>query len=57
MDKLPIILILLYSHFIGSDDKELLHEAKTKFINVKFVKPKSSRKESKEMYLLAMNKR
>ena len=42
---------------IGSDDKELLNEAKSKFINAKFVKPKSSRKESKEMYLLAMNKR
>ena len=36
------------------DDKELLNEEKTQFMNVKFVKPKSSRKESKEMYLLAM---
>ena len=43
--------------FTGSDDKDLLNEAKTKFMNVKFVKPKSSRKESKEMYLLAMFKR
>lgn len=48
---------LLCKYFQGSDDKELLAEAKEQFLTVKSVKPKSSRPESREMYLLATCKR
>jgi len=41
----------------GSDDQELIVEAKLLFLDVKIVKPKASRLESTEMYLLARNKR
>eukprot|EP00596_Hydrurales_sp_CCMP1899_P006105 CAMPEP_0119034104 /NCGR_PEP_ID=MMETSP1177-20130426/1147_1 /TAXON_ID=2985 /ORGANISM="Ochromonas sp, Strain CCMP1899" /LENGTH=217 /DNA_ID=CAMNT_0006991337 /DNA_START=389 /DNA_END=1043 /DNA_ORIENTATION=+ len=37
----------------GSDDQELIVEAKLLFLDVKIVKPKASRLESTEMYLLA----
>lgn len=47
---------LLCKFFQGSDDRELLDEAKKIFKTTKLVKPKSSRSESREMYLLAMNK-
>lgn len=47
---------LLCKYFQGSDDRELLDEAKKMFKSTKLVKPKSSRSESREMYLLAMNK-
>lgn len=47
---------LVCKYFQGSGDKELLHEAKSQFQHTKLVKPKSSRPESREMYLLAMNK-
>lgn len=40
----------------GSDDKELLGEAKHFFGDVKLVKPKASRSESAEIYLLARKK-
>ena len=40
----------------GSDDKELLQEAKRYFEDVKVVKPKASRNESAEIYLLARKK-
>jgi 23S rRNA (uridine2552-2'-O)-methyltransferase len=48
---------LLCKYFQGSDDKEMLAEAKLQYGSVKLVKPKSSRPESREMYLLAMSKR
>jgi len=44
-------------YFRGSDEKELLDETKLKFGSVKVVKPDSSRAESSEMYLVAMNKK
>ena len=40
----------------GSDDQELLSAAKNHFRTVKLVKPKSSRPESAEIYLLGINK-
>lgn len=48
---------LVCKYFQGSDEKEMLAEAKEQFHNVRLVKPKSSRPESREMYLLAMNRR
>lgn len=47
---------LLCKFFQGSDDKQLLADAKTQFRTTRLVKPKSSRPESREMYLLALNK-
>ena len=40
----------------GSDDKELLDETKKIFSEIKLVKPKASRSESTEIYLLARKK-
>jgi 21S rRNA (uridine2791-2'-O)-methyltransferase len=47
---------LLCKFFQGSDEKELVEEAKLQFKSVKIVKPKSSRVESKEMFLLCLGK-
>jgi 23S rRNA (uridine2552-2'-O)-methyltransferase len=47
---------LLCKFFQGSDDKELLEEAKLQFQSTRLVKPKSSRTESREMYLLGLHK-
>jgi 23S rRNA (uridine2552-2'-O)-methyltransferase len=47
---------LLCKFFRGRDDKELLEEAKTLFRVTKVIKPKSSRQESREMYLLCLDK-
>lgn len=47
---------LLCKYFRGEDDKELLARAKLLFKDVKTVKPKSSRGESTEAFLLARNK-
>ena len=47
---------LLCKFFQGSDDQQLLADAKAQFKSTKLVKPKSSRTESREMYLLALNK-
>lgn len=47
---------LLCKYFQGSDEKELLADAKRQFKTTKLVKPKSSRSESREMYLLCVNK-
>jgi len=47
---------LLCKYFQGSDEKELLADAKLQFKTTKLVKPKSSRSESREMYLICVNK-
>mmetsp|Transcript_22701 Transcript_22701/g.50479 ORF Transcript_22701/g.50479 Transcript_22701/m.50479 type:complete len:229 (-) Transcript_22701:4441-5127(-) len=47
---------LLCKFFRGRDDKELLEEAKTLFRLTKLIKPKSSRQESREMFLLGLDK-
>lgn len=47
---------LLCKYYQGSDEKELITIAKQQFQNVKSIKPKSSRTDSKEMYLFASNK-
>lgn len=47
---------LLCKYFQGSDEKELMTDAKLLFKTTKLVKPKSSRTESREMYLLCINK-
>ena len=41
----------------GSDERELLLEAKGRFRAVKVVKPAASRKQSKEAFLLATGRR
>jgi 23S rRNA (uridine2552-2'-O)-methyltransferase len=41
----------------GSDDNELTDAAREMFTDVKIVKPKASRNESSEIYLLAMKKK
>lgn len=41
----------------GADDKELVAYGKEHFVNAKIVKPKSSRQESAECYLLATSKK
>ncbi len=41
----------------GSDDNELIEAAKVVFNEVKIVKPKASRTESSEIYLLALRKK
>jgi 23S rRNA (uridine2552-2'-O)-methyltransferase len=41
----------------GKDDKEIIELAKTHFHTVKLVKPKASRAESNEIYLLALKKK
>jgi 23S rRNA (uridine2552-2'-O)-methyltransferase len=48
---------LLCKFLRGSDDKELMDEAKALFSDVRFIKPKASRDESTEMYMLARNKK
>jgi 23S rRNA (uridine2552-2'-O)-methyltransferase len=48
---------LLCKFLRGSDDNELLGEAKELFEDVKLVKPKASRSESTEIYLLARRKK
>lgn len=47
---------LLCKYLQGSDEKELMADAKALFKTTKLVKPKSSRTESREMYLLCINK-
>lgn len=47
---------LLCKFLQGSDEKDLLADAKLLFKTTKLVKPKSSRTESREMYLLCINK-
>lgn len=54
--------LLKGGHFLckflrGSDDNELIDAAKEMFSDVKIVKPKASRNESSEIYLLAMKKK
>lgn len=44
---------VLCKYLRGADEKELLTLAKSMFANVKSVKPKASRSESAEAYLLA----
>ena len=49
-------------HFVakylrGSDENELMTELKKWFVDIRVVKPKASRSESSEMYVLARNKR
>lgn len=46
----------LCKFFQGSDDKEFINLSKKYFNNVKVVKPKSSRSESRERFLVAMNR-
>lgn len=48
---------LLCKYLRGSDEKELLDAAKQLFLDVKVVKPKASRLESAEIYLLARQKK
>ena len=47
----------IYKYFRGNDEKELLDELKSKFHQVKLIKPDASRKESNEMYVVAMTKK
>ena len=47
----------LCKYLRGEDEKLLMEEAKKMFLDVKVVKPKASRQQSSEMYLLAMNKK
>lgn len=47
----------LCKYLRGSDEKELLSYAQEMFQTVKSVKPKSSRSESREVFLLALNKK
>ena len=44
-------------YFRGSDEKEFLDELKLLFQQVKLVKPDASRKESNEMYVIAIRKK
>ena len=49
-------------HFVakylrGSDEAEMMTELKKHFVDIRVVKPKASRSESSEMYVLARNKR
>ena len=48
---------LLCKYLRGEDEKELINDVNKIFKEVKVVKPKSSRSESKEVYLLAMYRR
>ena len=48
---------LLTKYLQGGEEKDLIDEFKERFNNVKLVKPKASRSESKEMYILGMNKK
>ena len=48
---------LVAKYLEGEDSKELLEEARDMFKKVKVVKPGASRQASKELYLLALNKR
>lgn len=41
----------------GSDDNDLINAAKAVYQDVKIIKPKASRSESNEIYLLAMKKK
>eukprot|EP01034_Spumella_vulgaris_P026144 gene26143-32678_t len=56
-DLLPFVEIPNVKIIQGTDDKELLEAAKLIFGEVKVVKPKASRSESTEMYLLATKKK
>ena len=49
--------VVLCKFFQGGEDKELVEEARRQFRVVKLVKPKSSRQESREMYLLGVDKK
>jgi 23S rRNA U2552 (ribose-2'-O)-methylase RlmE/FtsJ len=48
---------LLCKFLQGKDDKELMNEAKQLFQEIKIIKPKSSRPESKEMYLFGIKRK
>lgn len=47
----------LCKYLRGEDERDLLDEAKEMFEDVRVVKPKASRPQSAEMYLLALGKR
>lgn len=47
----------LAKYLRGSDEQELIQVLKERFTEVKIIKPKASRQESKEMYVLALNKK
>jgi 23S rRNA (uridine2552-2'-O)-methyltransferase len=46
----------LAKYLRGSDEQELMSEVKERFNVCKIVKPKASRQESREMYILGMGK-
>jgi 23S rRNA U2552 (ribose-2'-O)-methylase RlmE/FtsJ len=46
----------LAKYLRGSDEQELVSEVKERFRVCKLIKPKASRMESKEMYILGMDK-
>ena len=47
----------LAKYFRGSDENELVDEVKKRYKTFKIIKPKASRGESKEMYILGMDKK
>lgn len=47
----------LAKYLRGSDEQDLVSEVKERFHTCKIIKPKASRMESKEMYILGMNKK
>lgn len=48
---------MLCKYYQGEDEKDWLQMLRERFMEVKTVKPKSSRSESKEVYVLAMKKK
>ena len=47
----------LAKYLRGSDEQDLIDEVKERFNVCKIIKPKASRQESKEMYILGMDKK